>query len=151
MEINGLAVLLVILNIICAIASNSDVRDQRRKLEAMLAHVESLRTKLQEVLQRGKVVRSTRTMLTRLRETKEEELLSLQKELEAFEEHAQNEAENAEGDEGNEGRQGEEEHEEEHHDKEIGLSKGVAGQRGEELAFKKLKKNVRSKKKSSDR
>jgi hypothetical protein len=64
-EINGLAVLLVILNIICAIASNSDVRDQRRKLEAMLAHVESLRTKLQEVLQRGKVVRSTRTMLTR--------------------------------------------------------------------------------------
>ncbi|MGY8824107.1 MAG: hypothetical protein ACKVJG_09240 [Candidatus Latescibacterota bacterium] len=148
MEINGLAVLLVILNIICAIASNSDVRDQRRKLEAMLAHVESLRTKLQEVLQRGKVVRSTRTMLTRLRETKEEELLSLQKELEAFEEHTQNEAENAEGDEGD---QGEEEHEEEHHDKEIGLSKGVAGQRDEELAFKKPKKNVRSKKKSSDR
>lgn len=150
MDINALAVLLVILNIVCALASNADVRDQRRKLEALLVRLESLRSKLQEVLQHGKVVRSTRAMLARQREKKEEELLGLQKELEACEEHAENEAKNTEGDE-DKGEEEDYQNEEGHHEKKIGLSKGVAGQRDDDTAHKKPKEiNVRSEKKRSD-
>ena len=96
-------------------------------------------------MDRGKVVRSTRAMLVRVRDNKEEELLALQKELDAFEESAQTEAENAEGGDGEETHaQGNEEH----HEKNIAISKGVTGSRNEELAFKKPKEiHVRSEKK----
>lgn len=100
--------------------------------------LEGLRGKLQEVLERGKVVRSTRAMLTRLRDNKEEELLALQKELDAFEESAQNEEESDE-------EETDSESEETHHDKDIGISKGITGSQTEEVEFKAPKKiHVRS-------
>lgn len=138
MDINSIAALLVIFNIAFALASNADIRDKKRQLEALLVRLEGLRGKLQEVLERGKVVRSTRAMLTRLRDNKEEELLALQKELDAFEESAQNEEESDE-------EETDSESEETHHDKDIGISKGITGSQTEEVEFKAPKKiHVRS-------
>lgn len=138
MDINSIAALLVIFNIAFALASNADIRDKKRRIEALLVRLEGLRGKLQEVLERGKVVRSTRAMLTRLRDSKEEELLALQKELDAFEESAQNKEE---GDE----EETDSESEETHHDKDIGISKGITGSQTEEVDFKAPKKiHVRS-------
>jgi hypothetical protein len=137
-DINSIAALLVIFNIAFALASNADIRDKKRRIEALLVRLEGLRGKLQEVLERGKVVRSTRAMLTRLRDSKEEELLALQKELDAFEESAQNKEE---GDE----EETDSESEETHHDKDIGISKGITGSQTEEVDFKAPKKiHVRS-------
>lgn len=139
-DINSIAALLVIFNIAFALASNADIRDKKRQLEALLVRLEGLRGKLQEVLERGKVVRSTRAMLTRLRDNKEEELLALQKELDAFEESAQNEEE-----EGDDEEETDSESEETHHEKNIGISKGISGSQTEELDFKAPKKiHVRS-------
>lgn len=151
MDINGITALLVIVNIAFALASNADIRDKKRKLEAMLVRLEGLRGKLEVVLQRGKVVRSTRAMLKRTRDGKEEELLELQKELEAFEERAESGELDEETDEETSGEEGDGEEHEASHEKNIGISKGMTGSQTEDLAFKAPKKiHVRSQGKRED-